>query len=127
MKINITGFSMDELLRLTERLLEFRRQRDWERFHKPKDVALSLCLEAAELLEHFQWKTDEEIKAYLQSDALEAVKEEIADIAIYLLLFCNDAKIDLIDAISKKIEKNEARYPADKCRGRADKYTSYSG
>ncbi len=116
---------MDDLNRLTDRLVDFRHQRQWERFHKPKDLALSICIEAAELLEHFQWKGDEEVADYLTSDALEEIKEEVADIAIYLLLFCRDNNIDLLDAISKKIEKNEARYPTALCKGKADKYDKY--
>ncbi len=116
---------MDDLNRLADRLVEFRRQRQWERFHKPKDLALSICIEAAELLEHFQWKGDEQVRDYLDSEAIEEVKEEVADIAIYLLLFCRDNNIDLVDAINKKIEKNESRYPVDLCKGKADKYDKY--
>ncbi len=113
---------MDELQEITELLVDFRNRRDWERFHKPKDMALSICLEAAELLEHFQWKSDEQAETYLKSEAIEAVKEEIADIAIYLLLFCRDNNIDLIETVKGKIRKNESRYPVDRCKGRADKY-----
>lgn len=113
---------MDKIIELTERLIKFRRERDWEKFHKPKDIAISLCLESAELLEHFQWKSDDEINRYIQSEALSKIKEEVADITIYILLFCKDLNIDLYDEVVKKINKNEARYPVDKAKGRADKY-----
>ncbi|MCX8069372.1 MAG: nucleotide pyrophosphohydrolase [Thermodesulfovibrionales bacterium] len=113
---------MDKIKELTERLIEFRRQRDWEQFHKPKDLAISLCLESAELLEHFQWKSDEEISNYIRGVEIEKLKEETADIAIYLLLFCHDLKIDLYNEVLKKIQKNETRYPVEKAKGKADKY-----
>ncbi|HIJ59165.1 MAG TPA: nucleotide pyrophosphohydrolase [Nitrospirae bacterium] len=113
---------MDKIEELTKRLIDFRRQRDWEQFHKPKDLAISLCLEAAELLEHFQWKSDKEVMDYVNSEALNKIQQEVADIAIYLLLICKDLKIDLYEAVSKKITKNEMRYPVEKSKGRSDKY-----
>ncbi|MEK6582679.1 MAG: nucleotide pyrophosphohydrolase [Nitrospirota bacterium] len=111
-----------ELKDIIDRLLKFRRERDWEQFHRPKELAISIVLEAAELLEEFQWKTDKEIKKYLREGGLENVKEEIADIAIYILLLSHDLKIDLFDAIKKKLKKNEKKYPVEKARGSAKKY-----
>jgi NTP pyrophosphatase (non-canonical NTP hydrolase) len=111
--------------KLKERLIDFRRKRDWEKFHKPKDLALSIVIEAAELLENFQWKTDEEVARMLKGRSFERISEEIADIAIYLTYLCNDLDIDLEDAVSKKIEKNMKKYPADKVRGSARKYNEY--
>ena len=111
-----------ELKDIIDRLLKFRRERDWEQFHRPKELAISIVLEAAELLEEFQWKTDKEIKKYLDEGGLENVREEIADIAIYILLLSHDLKIDLTDAIKKKLKKNEVKYPVEKARGSAKKY-----
>jgi len=111
-----------ELDNIIEQLLKFRRERDWEQFHRPKELAISIVLEAAELLEEFQWKTDKEIKKYLDKGGLENVKDEISDIAIYILLLSHDLKIDLLAAIRKKLKKNEAKYPVEKARGSAKKY-----
>lgn len=114
---------MSDLKTLTKILIEFRDKRDWQQFHKPKDLAISISLESAELLEHFQWKDDIEFKKYFKDKkAQEDIKEEVADIAIYLLLLCNDLGIDLIEVVEKKIDKNSAKYPIDKSRGKAEKY-----
>lgn len=107
---------------IIDALLTFRRERDWEQFHRPKDLAISIMLEAAELLEEFQWKTDEEASAYLAGDGLGTVREELADIAIYLLLMSNDLGIDLVAAVREKIRKNEEKYPVSKARGTSKKY-----
>lgn len=112
----------NDLKDILERLLKFRKERDWEQFHRPKELAISIVLEAAELLEEFQWKTDKEIKKYLNEGGLENVKEEVADIAIYLLLLSNDLRIDLLDAIREKLKKNEKKYPVEKAKGSAKKY-----
>lgn len=112
----------NDLKDILERLLKFRKERDWEQFHRPKELAISIVLEAAELLEEFQWKTDKEIKKYLNEGGLENVKEEVADIAIYILLLSNDLRIDLLDAIREKLKKNEKKYPVEKAKGSAKKY-----
>lgn len=111
-----------DLQAIVDALLKFRRERDWEQFHRPKDLAISVVLEAAELLEEFQWKTDAEIKQHLSEGGLENVREEIADIAIYLLLLSNDLGIDLLSAIRGKIRKNEKKYPVAKAKGSSKKY-----
>ena len=111
-----------ELNIIIEQLLKFRRERDWEQFHKPKDLAISIVLEAAELLEEFQWKTDEEIQKYLAKGGIENIREEVADIAIYILLLSHDLGIDLIGAIKKKLKKNAEKYPVEKAKGSAKKY-----
>lgn len=103
-------------------LLKFRSQRDWNKFHTPKNLSISVAIEAAELMEHFQWKTDDEVKEYLSSSKFGDIKDEIADIASYLLLLTHDLGIDLNEAILDKVKKNEIKYPADKCRGRNNKY-----
>ncbi len=110
---------------LKKKLIEFRKKRDWEKFHNPKDLAVSLVIEAAELLENFQWKTDKEISKMLKDDGYEKISEEIADIAIYLTYLCTDLGIDIEDVVSKKLEKNRKKYPSNKVRGSAKKYNEY--
>lgn len=112
-----------EIKAITNKLLKFREDRDWEKFHKVKDLAISLSLEASELLEIFQWKTDEEVKELIKGDKLEDIKDEASDIASYLFLLCNDLGIDLIEAMENKIKKNELKYPVEKARGTSKKYT----
>lgn len=112
----------DELKR---KIVEFRKKRDWEKFHKPKDLAVSLVIEASELLENFQWKTDKEVAKMLKSNGHKKISEEIADIAIYLTYLCNDLGIDIEDVVSKKLEKNRKKYPSKKVRGSAKKYNEY--
>lgn len=115
-------FMDKELEDILEQLLKFRKERDWERFHKPKDLAISIVLEAAELLEEFQWKTDEEIKEYLAEAGFKHVKDEVADIAIYILLLSHDLGIDLAQAIKDKLKENAKKYPVAKAKGSAKKY-----
>jgi NTP pyrophosphatase (non-canonical NTP hydrolase) len=109
-----------------EQLLAFRRERDWEQFHNPKDVAISLSIEAAELLEWFQWRNPDEIREMLNSDKREQLEDEIADVAVYLSYLCHDLGIDLNQAVKNKMAKNAAKYPKDRVKGRADKYNEYS-
>jgi NTP pyrophosphatase (non-canonical NTP hydrolase) len=109
-----------------EQLLAFRRERDWEQFHNPKDVAISLSIEAAELLEWFQWRNLDEIHDMLKSDKREQLEDEIADVAVYLSYLCHDLGIDLNQVVKNKMAKNAAKYPKDRVKGRADKYNEYS-
>ena len=111
---------------LLKQLIEFRRERDWEQFHNPKDIAISLSIEAAELLEWFQWRNKAEIQQMLETDKREALEDEIADVAVYLSYLCYDLNIDLEQAIKRKMDKNAAKYPVEKVKGRADKYNEYS-
>lgn len=116
--------STDSLDHLNARLLAFARDRDWEQFHSPKNLAMALAGEAGELLEHFQWLSEQQSDA-LVSAKREAIALEMADILIYLLRLGERLKIDLIAAVEQKIAINEQRYPADKVRGdarRADEY-----
>jgi NTP pyrophosphatase (non-canonical NTP hydrolase) len=106
---------------LTKKVIAFRDERDWAQFHNPKDVAISLALEAAELLEHFQWKNPEEIKKHVKAHKL-AVSEELADVLYWVLLLGRDLDIDLGDAVAKKLIKNAKKYPVKKARGRHTKY-----
>ncbi|MBI2008976.1 nucleotide pyrophosphohydrolase [Candidatus Saccharibacteria bacterium] len=112
---------MSDLKELSERIKEFRDERDWKQFHNPKDVALSLVLEATEVLEHFQWKNQEEIKKYLKTSKSE-VGEELADVLYWVLLMCNDLGIDIRQALEMKLKENEKRYPVQKSKGKHTKY-----
>lgn len=103
-------------------LLDFRRKRNWEQFHTPKELAVALTIEASELLETFQWKSDEEVTRLLNSSSRERVVDEIADVAIVLSYLCHDLKLDLDAAVLSKLQKNEARYPIEKSYGNAKKY-----
>jgi NTP pyrophosphatase (non-canonical NTP hydrolase) len=95
---------MDGIKEITEKIKKFRDERDWMQFHNHKDMALSLLLEAAEVLEHFQWKSKEEIENYTESSKNE-IADELADVAIYLFELADNMKIDLPDAIMIKLEK----------------------
>ena len=93
-------------------LVDFRDRRDWQRFHTPKDLAMSVSIESAELLELFQWKTREEVSVLAQSDEFRAkVADEIADVLIYLVLLSGELGVDLVEAARAKIATNEARFP----------------
>jgi dCTP diphosphatase len=108
---------------LEERVRRFRDERDWRRFHTPKDLALSVALEAAELLEHFQWRTDAETSAELASaEKRREVGREMADVLILLVSAADVIGVDLYEATLRKIEENARKYPVDRARGRADKY-----
>jgi dCTP diphosphatase len=112
--------------KLIQRLIDFRDARDWAQFHNAKDLAISLSLEAAELLELFQWKNAQEVEALkTDPDALQRVREELGDVLCYALLMAQEFGIDPQQAIADKIAVNEKKYPVDLVKGRADKYTAY--
>ena len=114
----------DTLNALTERLIAFRDARDWRRFHTLKDLMVSLSLEASELLELAQWKDEAELEALCAESAFrDRLGQECADVLIYLLLVCDRAGIDLVAATGAKIDLNAAKYPVEKARGTARKYT----
>jgi len=112
---------MNQLDKLTQRIVEFRDARDWKQFHNPKDVALSLVLEATEVMEHFQWKSKEEISKYVVSNKAD-IGEELADVLYWVLLMSRDLGIDIKKALEDKIKKNEDKYPVEKARGKHTKY-----
>ncbi|RLF26128.1 MAG: nucleotide pyrophosphohydrolase [Thermoplasmata archaeon] len=115
---------MTELSELIEGILRFRDERDWKKYHTPKNLIISLLIELGELSEHFQWKTNKEILQSIYDERTkEKIAEELADVAIYLLLLTNELGINLEEAILKKIKKNEEKYPVDKVKGRYVKYT----
>ena len=115
---------MDKIKDLTNRIIKFRDARDWKQFHNPKDVALSMVLEAGEVMEHFQWKNKEEIEEYLKSNK-EEVAEEIADVFYFVLLMSHDLDIDIVSSLENKLQKNEAKYPVEKAKGNHTKYNKY--
>lgn len=112
---------MTDLRELIKRIKDFRDARDWKQFHNPKDVALSLVLEATEVMEHFQWKRDAEITDYVKGHK-EEIGDELADVLYWVLLMSDDLDIDIREAIERKMKKNEAKYPVEKSKGVATKY-----
>ena len=112
---------MSEIKQLTQKIREFRDERDWKQFHNHKDVALSLALEASELLEHFQWKSPEEVEQH-GIESKDELADELADVAIYLLELADNLKIDLPKAIEHKMIKNAKKYPIEKAKGKNTKY-----
>lgn len=115
---------MPDIKNLIEKIIIFRDARDWKQFHNPKDVALSLVLEATEVMEHFQWKNEKEIEEYIESHKDE-VAEELADVLYWVLLMSHDLNINIISALNKKIQKNKRRYPIEKAKGRHAKYSDF--
>lgn len=111
-----------ELLILRDKLRTFAEARDWDQFHSPKNLSMALMVEAAELLEHFQWLTDEQSRR-LAPEQLAAVRHEAADVLLYLLQLADQLGIDLAEAAREKIELNAGKYPAREVRGSSRKYT----
>src|SRR3954469_10281825 len=109
---------------LTKLVLKFRADRDWQQFHNPKDMALSLALEAAGLLEVMQWRNGAALEKHLRASKLR-VGEELSDVLGWVLLLANDLQIDLAEAFRQKIRHNEEKYPVEKAKGSAKKYTEY--
>ena len=108
---------------VTDAIVRFRDERDWKQFHSAKNLAMSVAIEAAELMELFQWaRTEEEQRAVIQ-ERLDDLRDELADVLIYTLLLCREVGVSPGDAVLAKIEKNRAKYPVDQSRGSAKKYT----
>lgn len=110
---------------LQQRLRQFAIDRDWEQFHAPKNLAMALAVEAGELMEHFQWLSEAQSEA-LDSQQLETVGFEVADVFIFAVRLADRMGIDLEDLVERKIKLNEQKYPVDKVRGSAKKYTEYT-
>ena len=109
---------------LADRIKEFCAERDWERFHSPKNLAMALTVEAAELLEIFQWMTEDESRA-LPAEKLERARQENGDVMILLTNLASQLGIDPTEAAHAKMELNAVKYPADKVRGKSLKYDEY--
>ena len=116
--------SSTDLNTLKQRLREFAEARDWDQFHSPKNLSMALSAEVAEIVEHFQWLTEEQSKN-LPQNKLDEVETELADTFIYLIRLADKLDIDLLEAAQSKIEHNEQKYPVDKAKGNANKYTEY--
>ncbi|EKN69276.1 MazG nucleotide pyrophosphohydrolase [Neobacillus bataviensis LMG 21833] len=101
------------------KIIEFRNERDWKQYHNPKDLAISISLEASELLENFQWRGSEEAV----SEKIGNIKDELADVLIYSLLLANELDLDIQQIVESKIEKNKVKYPVEKAYGNKTKYT----
>jgi dCTP diphosphatase len=116
---------MSDIKRLTKSAIKFRDERDWKKFHNPKDNALSLVLEAVEVLEHFQWKNGSELDEYIASHKIE-IADELADVLHWVLLMSHELDIDIIQAFEDKMKRNEIKYPAHLVRGKNKKWTYYA-
>ena len=115
-------FIMSDISELQKRVVAFRDAREWKQFHNPKDMAISLLLEATEFLEHFQWKSPQEIEQYLKTNKKD-VADELADVLYWVMLLSHDLDIDIVEQYEQKMQKNEAKYPVDKAKGSNKKYT----
>ena len=112
------------MIALRDKLRKFVAERDWDQFHSPKNLASALSVEAAELQEHFQWLTEEQSKQ-LPPEKLADVRDEMADVLVYLVRLADKLDVDLLEAAQQKIKKNALKYPADKVRGSMKKYSDY--
>jgi dCTP diphosphatase len=112
------------MIELRNTLRKFIAERDWDQFHSPKNLAAALSVEAAELLEHFQWLTEEQSRN-LPPEKRAAVRDEMADVLVYLVRLADKLDVDLLAAVAVKMEKNALKYPADKVRGSMKKYSDY--
>lgn len=119
MSKDATAPSLEDLQKM---IRKFCDDRDWDQFHNPKDLSISLALEAAEVMEHFQWKNEAEMSTH-SKDHKDDIGEEIADVFYWVLLLSNKLDIDLVDAFQKKMAKNDAKYPVAKAKGSHKKYT----
>ena len=116
---------LNPLSALQQKVDQFAKERDWEKFHTPKNLSMALAVEASELMEIFQWRDGQEDVLSLSEKTREAINHEVADVFIYLLRLCSVAGIDLLAAAETKLEQNAQKYPADLVRGKSDKYSEY--
>lgn len=116
---------MKDLEELRQRIRKFAQVRDWDQFHSPKNLSMALAAEAGELLEKFQWLTEQQSSS-LSPEKKEEIAEEMADVLVYLVRLADKLDVDLLETAEKKMAKNEEKYPADKVKGSAKKYTEYS-
>tara|TARA_R100001377_G_scaffold37652_3_gene20948 strand:+ start:1667 stop:2014 length:348 start_codon:yes stop_codon:yes gene_type:complete len=115
---------MKDLEAIRQCVAKFAQERDWEQFHSPKNLAMALSVEVAELLEHFQWLSEAQSRE-LDKATRAAVADEIADVQVYLVRIADSLGVDILAAVAAKMEKNAQKYPADKVRGSAKKYNAY--
>lgn len=117
---------MKNLDDIKARLQTFAKNRDWDKFHSPKNLSMALSVEVAELVENFQWISESQSKR-LSAKSLAKVEDEIADVQIYLILLADKLGVDILATVDRKINKNEKKYPVDKVKGSAKKYSEYDG
>jgi NTP pyrophosphatase (non-canonical NTP hydrolase) len=118
---SIMKLHMNQIESLTKIINDFRDARNWRQFHNPKDLAISLSLEAGEVLEHFQWKSPEEIKEYIKENRKE-IADELADVFYWVLLMSSDLEVDIEKAFLLKMKENGKKYPVKKAKGKHTKY-----
>jgi NTP pyrophosphatase (non-canonical NTP hydrolase) len=123
-KARVRSEMENQIQNLSDILVQFREERSWKQFHTPKNLAISISVEAAELLEHFQWKKEDDDVA---TESRAEIAKELADIFIYLLLLSNDLGIDLLETAFRKVEENRRKYPVGLAKGSARKYTQLRG
>ena len=110
--------------RIRKQVRQFVVERDWDQFHSPKNLSMALIVEAAEMVEHFQWLTEEQ-SCNLSPEKLAEVEQELADIQVYLISLAEKLKLDIITAVEKKLVLNAQKYPVEKARGNSKKYTEH--
>jgi len=115
---------MTEIDKLIERIRTFNKERDWEQFHSPKNLAMALIVEVSEIAEHFQWLKTEESEN-LSAEKIAEIEEEIGDVMLFLLNLCDKLGINAVKAAEEKLEKNRKKYPVEKAKGNARKYSEY--
>jgi dCTP diphosphatase len=113
---------MDSLEQLRSQLLDFARERDWEQFQSPKNLAMAICGEVGELAECFQWLSEAQSKN-LEPEQRRRVADEVADVQLYLILLAARLDMDIIDEANRKMRENALKYPVEQSRGKANKYT----
>lgn len=122
MENDMTPDDSTTIAELRQKVQNFVDERDWNKYHNPKDVAISIAIEAAELMEHFQWINENELDEIVKERSVE-LQDELADILIYCLSFANVVGIDISHAVTEKIQKNESKYPTEEVKGNYKKYT----
>lgn len=115
---------MKDLESLRQAVAKFAQDRDWEQFHSPKNLVMALSVEVAELMEHFQWLTEQQASG-LDAETLAQVTDEIADVQIYLVRLADKLGVDILAAAGKKLVKNAEKYPVEKSRGTSRKYNEF--
>lgn len=122
MNNEIADVDQDRLRSLRDRLRKFAAERDWDQFHSPKNLAMALSVETAELMEHFQWLSDADSRS-VTAEKKDKIREEVADVLLYLIRLADKLEIDLATAAEEKMEINASKYPIAKSRGSSKKYT----
>lgn len=116
---------MNTFENIRKKLVAFRDEREWNTFHTPKNLAIDISVEAGELLEIFQWLSDEDVAKTLTTEKIEDIKDELADVMMGCILFAETINVDLLECVDKKIDKTAKKYPVEKVRGSSKKYTEY--